>query len=212
MVIREEETLLECNSLHLPDVSCALEMWIFLLYWLYRECWEPALKQSESCLAKTRAPGTTSHWVGVTQEQVPTAVCVGLPSRASFLWNHCNEDLFLIRPGFESATSYNTALSHLFWLKAVSSEWHLQRWRGDQHCPLHTAGPPFRATSTGSRGCQAQQRWPRHSPWAQGLLFLMSNKVLPLKPGLTYFLLQLTTSFPHGVSQQSNWKSCWHNC
>lgn len=139
-------------------------MWIFLLYWLYRECWEPALKQGESCLAKARAPGPTGRLDGVSQEWVPTAVGVSLSSRASFLWTHCCEDMFLIRLGFYSATSYTTALPHLFWLEAVSSEWHLQRWREDQHCPLHTADPPLHATSTGSRGCQAQQRWPKAQP------------------------------------------------
>lgn len=186
-------------------------MWIFLFYWLYRECWEPPLKKGKSCLAKTRAPGPTSHLDAVSQERVPTALCVSLSSRANFLWTHCCEDMFLIRPGFDSDTSYITALPHLFWLEAVSSEWHLQRWRGDQCCPLHTADPPFCATSSGSRGCQPRDDQ-RHSPWAQGLLFLMSNKAHPLKPGLTYFLLQSTTSFPHGVSQQSDWKSCWRNC
>lgn len=139
-------------------------MWIFLFYWLYRECWEPAFKKGKSCLVKTRAPGPTSHLDAVSQERVPTALCVSLSSRANFLWTHCCEDMFLIRPGFDSDTSYITALPHLFWLEAVSSEWHLQRWRGDQCCPLHTADPPFCATSSGSRGCQAQQRRPKAQP------------------------------------------------
>lgn len=124
---------------------------------------EPVLKQGESCLAKTRAPGSTSHLDGVSQERVPTVfVCASLSSRISFLWTHYNEDMFLIRPGFESATSYNTALS----FQAGGSElWVIpSEVQVDQHCPLHTAGPPCHAPSTGPRGCQAQQRWPKAQP------------------------------------------------
>lgn len=110
------------------------------------------------------------------------AVCVSLSSRANFLWSHCYEDMFVIRPGFDSATSYNTALPHLFWLEAVSSEWHIQRWREDRCCPLHRADPSLLCHIHGLQGMPSPAEMtkgtgPEHkgcsSPWATRL-FLWS--------------------------------------
>lgn len=114
-----------------------------------------------------------------------------------FLLNHSfcllTEDDACISAG--SATLLRWALSHLFWLEAVStarleltsSEVKIRVARRGQ---LALPAMPHSWASGDAKTCRDD---PKHIPWAKGLLFLVSDEALPLEFGLTYFCSQSTT-------------------